>query len=173
MYASLVYAFGNSFIQSMCGVCTHIPIVSQMYICLLWSVSSISLQHCITIHKCFGRDLGSLTVRCDRCSWHDFCLNYFHAMRCVTMIYLFTVSTDLWAQRRENHAYDTACIEKHQHNWQFHWYLYLHLHLHLLPWRIPFVLLRVTLSRLALLLSTISVDPYSTNHSQCLYRAHE
>lgn len=44
-----------------------------------------------SVFGCCARDLDSLTVR-DFWSWQHICPNYFHAMRCVTMIYItFTV----------------------------------------------------------------------------------
>ena len=61
-------------------------------------VSSILLQHCYNLQVFFCclydyrvlyfwlRFEFTLTVRSNS-SWHHFCLNYFHAMRCVTMIY--------------------------------------------------------------------------------------
>lgn len=79
---------------------TNIPIVSQIYLSalvFLSLVSSISLQHCnelqvfSLLRPRFGLCDCSLRLLY---SWHDVWLNYFHAMRCVTMIYLFTASTE-------------------------------------------------------------------------------
>lgn len=110
MYASLVYAFGSTHSSNRC-VCgcvastnTHFLIVGRIYsrqcvwvytfLISSFFVSLISLYHCNNLYKCFffvvwcfQLRFGAYWLSTTIVSQYHICLNYFHAMRYVTVIY--------------------------------------------------------------------------------------